>query len=90
MPLWGRCLALSVLDCWVPEGPPYTNSLDAKLDNAIAALDDSRRGDNPSAANTLSSFVNEVEAQRGRKLTNGQADQLADSANCIIQQLTQP
>ena len=22
MPYWGRCLALSVLDCWVPECPP--------------------------------------------------------------------
>ena len=23
MPYWGRGLALSVLDCWVPECPPY-------------------------------------------------------------------
>jgi hypothetical protein len=66
------------------------NSLDSKLENAIAAVDDSRRGDNPSAVNMLSGFINAVEAQRDRKLTNGQADQLVGPAYCIIQHLSQP
>jgi hypothetical protein len=56
------------------------NSLDTKLQNAIAAVDQSARGDTASAFQMVSAFVNAVEAQRGNKLTAAQADALKDSA----------
>jgi hypothetical protein len=52
------------------------NSLDAKLQNALAALDDVGAGDARSACNRLSAFTNEVNAQAGKALTEAQASQL--------------
>jgi hypothetical protein len=66
-----------------------SNSLDAKLDNAIAALDRAKEGDRNMASSMLYSFINEVNAQRGKKLTSGQADQLAAEALAIIDALSQ-
>lgn len=60
------------------------NSLDAKLQNAIAALDDSKRGDKYSAINMLQALINEVNAQRGSRLTDAQATQLVHAAMVII------
>jgi hypothetical protein len=36
------------------------------------------------ASNQLGAFINQVEAQRGKKLTEIQADQLVESAELII------
>jgi hypothetical protein len=65
------------------------SSLDAKLDNAIAALDESRKGNSASAANLMHAFVSAVEAQRGKKLTDTQASKLVNSANRIIETLAE-
>lgn len=67
-----------------------SNSLDSKLSNAIAALEDEKRGDTSSAINMLNSFINEVTAQRGVRLTDGQANQLVDMASAIIDAIGQP
>jgi arabinogalactan endo-1,4-beta-galactosidase len=54
-----------------------TNSLVNKLENSHASLD---KGNTNAACNQLSSFVNEVEAKRGKELTDAQADQLVRDA----------
>jgi hypothetical protein len=59
------------------------NSLDAKLDAALGALDDLNANDDVAACNTLEAFINDVEAQRGNKLTDAQADQLIAAAQAI-------
>ena len=60
------------------------NSLDAKLASALDALDALNADQRNDAVNKLTAFMNEVEAQRGKKLTNEQADYLAGEAQRII------
>ena len=60
------------------------NSLDAKLANTQAALDAERNNDIQVASNLLQSFINEVEAQRGNKITDTQADELILFAQNLI------
>ena len=60
------------------------NSLDAKLDAAVNALDDVNKNNDVAAINSLNAFINAVEAQRDNKLTNEQADTLIADANYII------
>lgn len=67
-----------------------SNSLDSKLSNAIAALEDEKRGDKSSAINMLNAFINEVTAQRNLRLTDGQANQLVGMAKAIIDAIGQP
>jgi hypothetical protein len=64
------------------------NSLDAKLASAINALDDINQSNDVAAVNSLQAFINAVEAQRGNKITNEQADILVAAANSIIDSLT--
>jgi YVTN family beta-propeller protein len=59
------------------------NSLDAKLANALAALTSFNAGQRKDAANQLQAFINSVEAQRGKAITNLQADQLVTLARQI-------
>ena len=59
------------------------NSLDSKLDAALNALLDANVNDDGAACNSLAAFINAVEAQRGNKLTDAQADQLIASAQEI-------
>ena len=54
-----------------------SNSLDAKLQNALQALDAAKAGDVISACNRLSAFISELNAQSGNALTESQAAQLA-------------
>ena len=56
-------------------------SLDAKLDAAQASL---ANGNDETAINQLKAFINEVEAQRAKGLTDAQADLLVDYAEWII------
>ena len=74
-------LALMVVDMNLQQG--INNSLDSKLDNAFNALDDANANNDQSACNVLGSFVNAVEAQRGKKITDDQADALVERANAI-------
>ena len=61
-----------------------SNSLDAKLDSALMALDDLNDNNDQAAVNSLYAFVNSVEAQRGVFLTDDEADVLVQSAEAII------
>lgn len=64
-----------------------SNALDAKLDAALSALDDMNSNNDVAAANTLNAFINAVDAQRGNKITNEDADTLIAAAQAIIDKL---
>ena len=61
-----------------------SNSLDAKLHAVMSAIDDANEKNNVAAQNAMYAFMNAVEAQRGKKLTETQADQLLSVARAII------
>lgn len=63
------------------------NSLVAKLNAAILEIQDNN---NAEAINSLQAFINEVNAQRGKKITGSEADILIAAAQAIISQLTGP
>ena len=57
------------------------NSLVSKLEGALDALD---RGQDNAAVNQLNAFINQVEAQRGKKISEADADALIAAAQEII------
>jgi hypothetical protein len=59
------------------------NSLDAKLQNVLAALNAAQGGDVSSVCGQMGAFINETTAQSGKKLTVAQADQLIVAAQRI-------
>jgi hypothetical protein len=59
-------------------------SLCASLNAALAKLDDGNLRNDVAAVNDLRAFIHEVEAQRGKRLTEAQATYLRDSANAIL------
>ncbi|UCE18252.1 MAG: right-handed parallel beta-helix repeat-containing protein [Gemmatimonadota bacterium] len=63
------------------------NGLDAKLEAVQDALVAANAGVRSDAINKLEAFINAVEAQRGKQLTDEQADELVDYANRIIANL---
>jgi len=65
-----------------------SNSLDAKLDAAMQALDDINESNDVAAINTLQAFINAVEAQRGNKIPEADADALIAVAQEIINLLS--
>lgn len=67
-----------------------SNSLDAKLQSALGALDDVNTNNDVAAINTLNAFINAVEAQRGNKITDEDADTLIAAAQAIIDKLESP
>jgi hypothetical protein len=60
------------------------NSLDAKLDAALQALEDINAKNDVAAINTLEAFVNAVEVQSGNKIPSEDADALIAAAQEII------
>ena len=60
------------------------NSLDAKLDAVLKALDDLNTNNDGAAINALEAFINAVEAQRGNKISDADADTLIAAAQQII------
>ena len=66
------------------------NSLDVKLEAVQDALVAANAGVRQDAVNKLEAFINAVEAQRGKVLTDEQADQLVNYANRIIATLSVP
>lgn len=61
-----------------------SNSLDAKLSAALQAVDDFNAYNDIAAINTLEAFINAVEAQRGNKIPEADADELIAVALEII------
>jgi hypothetical protein len=64
-----------------------SNNLDAKLDASLNALNDVNQNNDQAAINSLQAFISSVEAQRGNKITNEQADTLIAKAQAIIDSL---
>jgi len=60
------------------------NSLDAKLDAALKALEDVNNNNDVAAINALEAFINAVEAQSGNKIATEDADVLIAAAEEII------
>jgi len=60
------------------------NSLNAKLNAVLVAL---QAGDTAGACISLRSFINEVAAQRGKKISAADADNLIAEATAIMTQL---
>jgi len=67
----------------LPQGTE--TSLTSKLENAIKSIEKENYN---TAVNQLNAFINEVEAQRGKKLTEEQADELIAMAEFIIYIIT--
>ena len=74
-----RGLISSVKDLNLPKGTE--NSLLSKLENTIKSLD---KGQDKVAVNKLNAFINKVKAQRGKKITDEDADNLTAAAQWII------
>ncbi|MHC4445016.1 MAG: TolB family protein, partial [Planctomycetota bacterium] len=75
-----------VIDLNLQQG--IENSLDAKLDAAAQALEDLNENNNLAAINTLQAFINAVQAQRGSKIPEAEADALIAAAREIIDLLS--
>ncbi len=60
------------------------NSLDSKLQNALAALEAANAGQRQDAVNKMQAFINGIEAQRGNKIPEADADSLIAAAQQII------
>lgn len=65
------------------------NSLDAKLDAVLKALEDANEKNDVAAINALNAFINAVEAQRGNKISEADADILIAAALDIIAMLNE-
>jgi parallel beta-helix repeat protein len=60
-------------------------SLLGKLADVLDSIDEE---EHKTAQNQLEAFINQVEAQRGKKLTEAQADQLVEAAEMVIYMLS--
>jgi hypothetical protein len=63
------------------------NSLMAKLNAALRALEDENENNDAAAVNTLEAFINAVETHRGKKIPEAEADALIAAAQEIIELL---
>lgn len=78
---------IQTIDNWIVEGTldvGQANALSSKLEAAIQSAD---QGNTNTAVNKLQAFANHVEAQRGKKLTQEQADVLLASVQAIASHL---
>jgi len=79
-------LILMVKDLNLKQG--MNNSLDSKLQNALAALEAANAGQRQDAVNKMQAFINSVEAQRGKEILEANADALINFAQKVIDLLT--
>ena len=77
-----RDLVKDVLALELPDG--LSNSLVKKLDTALRVMEDDNQANDIAAVNSLRAFINEVKAQRGKKISGAIADELIASAQEII------
>jgi hypothetical protein len=64
------------------------NNLNSKLESALKVLDDLNENNDVAAINSLEAFINAVEAQRGKKISEEDADALIEAVQQIIDMLT--
>ena len=75
-------LIVAVFDLNLQAG--IDNSLDAKLDAVLNALDDANLNNDQAAIGALDAFVNAVQAQSGKQIDGADAAQLIEDADEII------
>lgn len=75
-------LAQDVVDLNLHSG--IENSLLAKLDTALRALQDLNENNDVAAFNSLEAFINAVDDRRGNKIPEADADDLIAAAQRII------
>jgi hypothetical protein len=68
-------------------GAGISNSFDSKITHVLAALDELNLHNTGAALNGLYAFISEVEAQRGKTLTDAQADLVISEVRTIIEAL---
>lgn len=61
-----------------------SNALDAKLETALHALDDMNENNDAAAVGSLEALINLLQAQRGKSIDEGDADELIAQAQAII------
>ena len=66
-----------------------SNALDAKLTGALEALDDSNVKNDGAALNALQAVLNSVEAQRGKKISDEDADAIVAATQAAIDAINQ-
>jgi hypothetical protein len=81
-----KSLSQTVIDLNAKNG--ISNSSDAKMETVLQAVDELNKDNDVAAINTLSAFINAVNAQRGDKLSEEDADSLIGAAQHIIDLLT--
>ena len=64
------------------------NSLQSKLDAAIGLLEDGNENNDIAAVNLLEAFINVVQAQSGKKISEADADELIAAAQQLIDLLS--
>jgi chitodextrinase len=79
-------LADDIIDLDLRRG--IENSLLAKIDAAIAKLEDDNPKNDRAAVRKLRAFINEVKAQKGKKISEEDADDLIEAIQQIIDMLT--
>ncbi len=79
-------LTENVIDLELQKG--IENSLLAKLDTALEKLEDNNENNDAAAINLLEAFINAVQAQRGKKIPEADADALIATAQQIIDLLS--
>lgn len=75
-------LCVDIVDLGLGGG--IEKSLLAKLYSAAAVLEDDNPKNDKAAINSLRAFINSVKAQRGKKITEDDADRLIEDAEVII------
>jgi hypothetical protein len=70
----------------LPKGT--VNNLLTKLNHAIQLLEDNNENNDTAAINSLEAFINAVDAQRGKKISEVDADSLITAAQEIIELLS--
>ena len=79
-------LAQNIIDLELQRG--IANSLLAKLNTALQKLEDDNENNDAAAINLLEAFINAVEAQRGKKIPEADADALIEAVQEIIDLLS--
>jgi hypothetical protein len=83
----GQAVQIATLISQIESDPDLPDSLTSTLDNALKKLTDANTKNVVAAVNTLEAFINELEAQSGKKISETDADSLIDQAQEIIDEL---
>ncbi|MSU61665.1 MAG: hypothetical protein EXS31_04575 [Pedosphaera sp.] len=70
-----------------PQTPATNRSLLSKVDAALAVLEDANPSNDGAAINILQALFNQIESQRGKALTDAEADPLRNATLRVLDSL---